>query len=137
MLRLLGAIWSDTLEHLRGCGRDRAECVAFWTGSVDAPDVVDGVVHPVHVATPDDYGIDEKWLHQLHLDLYRQRRTLRAQVHTHRGRAFHSKTDDTFPAVNVAGFLSLVVPRFARPPVRRDGSGSPSSKLMAPGDVFL
>jgi hypothetical protein len=38
---------------------------------------------------------------------------LRAQVHTHRGAAFHSPTDDRFPIVGEAGFTSLVIPHHA------------------------
>jgi hypothetical protein len=34
--------------------------------------------------------------------------------------AFHSPTDDTYPAVATAGFVSLVVGDFARPPVPLD-----------------
>ena len=42
---------------------------------------------------------------------------LAAQIHTHPCGANHSLTDDAFPAVHTAGFVSLVVPEFARPPV--------------------
>ena len=64
------------------------------------------------------YRIDPDWTHAFHVSLYRERRTMRAQTHTHVSRAFHSKTDDDWPAVNTAGFYSLVLPRFAREPLR-------------------
>jgi hypothetical protein len=35
------------------------------------------------------------------------------QVHSHPGAAFHSGTDDTWPAVRLRGYLSLVIPYFA------------------------
>ena len=38
---------------------------------------------------------------------------MRVQIHTHPGCAYHSETDDAFPAVRTEDFLSLVLPRFA------------------------
>lgn len=38
---------------------------------------------------------------------------MKAQVHTHPGDAYHSATDDRWPIVSQAGFLSIVVPFFA------------------------
>lgn len=118
MLRLRGSVWADTVAHLQTCGIDGRECVALWTGPIDEPGVVDQAVHPVHVSTCAHYRIDQEWMHAFHVSLYRERRTMRAQVHSHAGRAFHSRTDDDWPAVNSAGFYSLVVPRFARGPLR-------------------
>jgi hypothetical protein len=42
---------------------------------------------------------------------------IRVQVHTHPYEAFHSPTDDAFPILHKAGFLSLVIPNFAQGPV--------------------
>lgn len=120
MLRLRGSVWSDTVGHLRACGAKGVECVALWTGPIDEPGVVDRAVHPFHVSTRGHYRIEQQWMHAFHVSLYRERRTMRAQVHTHAGRAFHSRTDDDWPAVNTAGFHSLVVPRFARAPLRAE-----------------
>lgn len=113
MIRLAPPVWDDTLAHLRRCGRGHAECVVLWTGPIDASGVVDAALHPEHTATGLHYRLDQRWLDRLHLGLLRERRTIRAQVHTHGGAAFHSATDDAYPAVNTAGFLSLVLPRFA------------------------
>jgi hypothetical protein len=113
MIRLAAGVWDGTLEHLRQCGQGRVECAVLWTGPLDSPGLVDAALHPEHSATPRNYRIAQQWLDRLHLGLLRERRTIRAQVHTHQGAAFHSATDDRFPAVNVAGFLSLVLPRFA------------------------
>ena len=120
MIRLVRPVWDDTLELLRRCGRGHLECVVLWTGPISTPDIVDAALHPEHSATAWSYRLDPTWLHRLHVDLYQQGRTIRAQVHTHGGKAFHSATDDTYPAVNVPGFLSLVLPRFAVGRVRED-----------------
>jgi hypothetical protein len=113
MLRLVSPVWERTLEILAACGAGRDECVALWTGPLGEPDVVDRALHPSHSKTPWNYRIDSAWLHELHLSLYRERRAIRAQIHTHKGTAFHSATDDEYPAVSAAGFVSLVLPHFA------------------------
>lgn len=118
MIRLRGSVWADTIGHLRTCGERRVECAVLWTGPIDEPGIVDRAVHPIHVSTRVHYRIDQGWMHAFHVSLYRERRTMRAQTHTHASRAFHSKTDDDWPAVNTAGFHSLVLPRFARAPLR-------------------
>jgi len=74
-------------------------------------------VHPVHSATPVHYELDTRWFHQFWLALAAEQRSVRAQVHTHKLRAFHSTSDDRWPIVYTSGFLSLVVPRFAVEPV--------------------
>jgi hypothetical protein len=113
MICLAAGIWQGTLEHLRRCGQGRRECAVLWTGPLDSPTLIDAALHPDHSATPWNYRLEQRWLDRLHLGLLRERRTIRAQVHTHKGAAFHSATDDRFPAVSVAGFVSLVLPGFA------------------------
>ena len=119
-LQLAPVVWPETLDRLRECGRYDTECVVFWTSSLDAPDRIDRVVHPAHTSTPFFYEVDSAWLTRLAVELYAQRRTVRLQVHTHAGRAFHSRTDDENPLITTPAFLSLVVPRFAREPVAHD-----------------
>src|SRR5262245_3753477 len=109
------AVWAATLEHLRRCGVDR-ECVVYWTARVDEPELVVDVVHPVHTSTRWHYEVAGSWLTKFAIELYRRRQTVRAQVHTHQGAAFHSRSDDAWPLVHTPGFLSLVLPRFARDP---------------------
>lgn len=124
-LLLAPAVWLETLGCLRECGRNEAECVVFWTSSLAMPDRVDQVLHPRHTKTPYFYEVDSNWLARLAVELHAARRSVRLQVHTHAGRAFHSRTDDENPLVTTPGFLSLVIPRFARPPI------DPSSLFLA------
>lgn len=105
-----------TSRETRSCGAHR-ECVVYWTVSLDAPECVVDVVHPEHTSTPWHYEVADRWLGAFMVDLYRDRRTVRAQVHTHCDAAFHSPTDDMWPLVHTPGFLSLVLPRFAREPL--------------------
>jgi hypothetical protein len=113
MLTVPARILGRSLEHLRACGRGRAECVVYWLGRLDRPDTIDEVVHPAHTATAGGYDVDGRWLNQLWLRLARERLELRAQVHTHPGAAYHSSRDDAMAALQTEGFLSLVIPDFA------------------------
>jgi hypothetical protein len=119
VIRIRPDDWSATVEQLHRCGADR-ECVVYWCADISAPDLVTSVVHPIHRSTANCYEIDDEWLTRFWMRLYHERLLIRAQVHTHCGAAFHSRTDDAWPIVHTDGFLSLVIPRFARPPVRTD-----------------
>jgi hypothetical protein len=106
-------VWSETMAHFRRCGSGRRECVAYWTGPIGDPDVVDAAVHPVHRASAGSYELDDHWLHEFWVGLGRAQRSVRVQVHTHAYEAFHSGTDDLWPIVHVPGFVSVVIPNFA------------------------
>jgi len=112
LLRLASNILDATFETLKACGRGKHECAVYWIGS-SAEDVVDGIEHPAHLASPFGYEIDSKWLTQLWKQLAASKRSIKAQVHTHPGKAFHSAMDDDWPIVSQAGFLSIVIPNFA------------------------
>jgi len=58
--------------------------------------------------------VDDEWITRLFLDLARRDMGIRAQVHTHPTEAFHSATDDAYPAVHMPGLFSLVIPDFAQ-----------------------
>jgi hypothetical protein len=88
------------------------ECVVYWTGPA-GEDLVDRVEHPDHRAGSYGYQIDDRWLTTFSRDLALSQRSVRAQVHTHPGRAFHSETDNRWPIVAQEGFLSIVIPDFA------------------------
>jgi hypothetical protein len=101
-----------TFLELRKCGQGRTECVVYWTSRVESQDRVDEVLHPAHRSTRGSYELDDRWLTNTSFELMRRQRSIRAQVHTHPGDAFHSPTDDHYPVIAVPGFLSLVIPRF-------------------------
>ena len=69
------------------------------------------------------------------LALAAERRSIRAQVHTHPGAAYHSRTDDHYPIVAAPGLLSLVIPRFALGPVGL--AGAHLAELQADGSWVL
>lgn len=122
MKQLEKGVLEQTFEHLRSCGEGRRECVVYLTGPVDDPDVVDGVIHPRHAASVGGYDLDSEAIAEFWRDLVAQRRSIRIQVHTHPGVAFHSWRDDALALVHTPGFLSLVIPDFALGPVGFDGA---------------
>jgi proteasome lid subunit RPN8/RPN11 len=106
-----------TFGQLRACGCGRNECQALWVGPVAHPELISRLVHPAHSASPVGFQLDEAWLTSFWLDMAREGLSVRVQVHTHPGAAYHSATDDAFPMVHSPGFLSLVIPNFGLGPV--------------------
>ena len=107
---------------LRMCGDSGWECVVLWAVS-RGPDASAGrvarVFHPQHGTSRYLYEVNAAELFQIGETLLREQLKLVAQVHTHPGSSFHSGRDDAGPAIHSPGFVSLVVPNFAR-----DGLGA-------------
>jgi hypothetical protein len=122
LLRLSEGLLEATFAQLRNCGDGRRECVCYWAGPTDDPALVDGLLHPIHVGHRGYYEVDGDWINHTWLKLAKSRETIRAQIHTHAGRAFHSHLDNDFPIVQTDGFLSLVIPAFAEGDVGLDGA---------------
>jgi hypothetical protein len=121
-LRVAPGVLETSFECLRRCGAGERECVVVWTGPQSEPEYVDGVIQPKHTATPCLYDIDDIWIGEFWQQLAAEGRTVRAQVHTHPHSAYHSPRDDVLSLVHLAGYLSLVLPRFACGPVGLEGS---------------
>jgi proteasome lid subunit RPN8/RPN11 len=117
MKQLAKGVLEHTFEHLRSCGGGRRECVVYLTGPVEQLDIVDGVVHPLHTASSAGYELDSDAIARLWLELANERWSIRVQVHTHPGSAYHSSRDDRLALIHTPGFLSLVIPNFALGPV--------------------
>jgi proteasome lid subunit RPN8/RPN11 len=103
----------QSLSTMRRCGGGRRECVLFWAARASDTSRVILVEHPAHTATRDGYSVDGNWLTQLWERMATDDTRVVAQVHTHPGVAFHSRTDDAFPALSTPGFVSVVIPRYA------------------------
>jgi hypothetical protein len=113
MLTLAPGVLNTTFEHLRRCGANERECVVVWVAPIERPDYIGEVLHPAHLASAVHCDFDPVWIGKLWLDLDRRRRTVRAQVHSHPGSAYHSARDDQFPLIHTPGFVSVVIPNFA------------------------
>jgi len=103
----------ETYLRLRSCGQRRRECHLYWVASWNDPHRIIRVVHPAHAATMVSVEIDMAWMNAFFLELADRNECIRVQVHSHPGAAFHSGTDDCWPAIRTPGFLSLVIPDFA------------------------
>jgi proteasome lid subunit RPN8/RPN11 len=112
LLRLASDVVQKTFATLRECGCGDCECVVYWIGPSEA-DVVNGVEHPIHRRSPFGYEINDRWLMDFWKRLAASKHSVKAQVHTHPGEAFHSATDDNWPIVSQEGFHSIVIPDFA------------------------
>ena len=121
-MQIAEGVLEETFEHLRACGAGRAECVVYLTGPVEDPAFIDGVVHPRHSASSAGYDLDSAAIADLWRDLADSGRSIRMQVHTHPGAAYHSSRDDALALVHTPGFLSLVIPNFALGAVGLDGA---------------
>lgn len=115
--RISARIVEATFAQFRECGLGRAECQVLWIGPWSDPFAVTELIHPEHLAHRGGFAVTDTWITCLFVDLADRAMGIRAQVHTHPAEAFHSTTDDTFPAVHTPGLLSLVIPDFACGPV--------------------
>lgn len=112
LIRLTRDVVCRTFRILQDCGRGECECAVYWAGPTEE-DLVDRIEHPIHKRSAFGYEIQDNWLTELCKRLAESRRSVKVQVHTHPGEAFHSATDDRWPIVSQAGFLSIVIPDFA------------------------
>jgi hypothetical protein len=106
-------LFEETFHRLRACGQRRYECQVLWISPWAEPSVITAVAHPEHSAHAFGFELDSSWVTSFWKRLARDETGIRCQVHTHAGRAFHSETDDRWPIVHTAGFLSLVIPKLA------------------------
>lgn len=120
LLKLGEGLLEETFATLRGCGDGSRECVVYWAGPVDEPHLVDRVIHPEHIGEPDYYELEQEWLNWIWSHLRAEHIQIRAQVHTHGRRAFHSTLDDEYPFLQTEGFSSLVIPNYGTGPVSLD-----------------
>jgi hypothetical protein len=113
MYRLPRRMIDETFTTLRSCGAGERECQLFWASAWIDPPGLTHVIHPKHYSNAHGSALDTAWISKFWVDLADHDLGVRVQVHTHPGEAFHSQTDDAFPLVHEAGFLSLVIPDFA------------------------
>lgn len=103
-----------TLELLRKAGSRGREGIVLWLGyRTDQHIQVTDAYQPHHTSKADMFHITPAGMIALHDELRQRRRMVAAQVHTHPGRAYHSKADDRWAIVRHVGALSLVIPNFA------------------------
>ena len=113
MYRLPRRMLDETFATFRSCGAGKRECQLYWVSPWNDPLKLVEVVHPEHLSSRYALSIDSSWINAFWNNLADRGLGVRVQVHTHPGEAFHSTTDDAYPLIHQAGFLSLVIPDFA------------------------
>ncbi|MEH0292493.1 hypothetical protein V6R98_09820 [Agrobacterium sp. CCNWLW71] len=127
-IRCAPGIWNQVLGELERRGGDRHEAGAFLLGMIsgDKRCILSAVYYDDLDPAAYDSGVCI-----LHGDAFsrlwaicRSRGlTVVADVHTHPGEAGQSGSDRTNPMVARAGHVALIVPNFARSPVRMSEVG--------------
>jgi hypothetical protein len=117
MYQLPRRMIEETFAIFRSCGENLRECQLYWLSSWVDPLQLVAVAHPKHSSSAYALQIESGWISSFWEDLSARGLGVRVQVHTHPYEAFHSLTDDAYPLLGDAGFLSLVIPDFAMGPV--------------------
>jgi len=113
------SVRKETERHFRECGRGSRECLVFWTSSDGGDEIrIARSIHPPHDSTAVTTDLTGAQVCSLNMDLVDHGDRVVVQLHTHPGRAFHSQRDDELALVQTNGFLSIVVPNFAREGIR-------------------
>jgi proteasome lid subunit RPN8/RPN11 len=108
---------AQTISILQIAGDRLEERVVLWlasASSVREPIVITEVHEPQQITDIDFFKIPPESMRALMAYLRASRLKIVAQVHSHPGKAFHSKADDKWAIVRHLGALSIVLPKFAR-----------------------
>lgn len=109
--------------YLREAGRQGHEAFVLFSGVVLPPTAtIRSVVYPPQKAVSDGNGgvgvyVTGQSLFEIARWAARRNEILLGQMHSHPGRAFHSRTDDAYPLVSLPGAFSVVAPNFCRMPI--------------------
>ncbi|TAV76227.1 Mov34/MPN/PAD-1 family protein [Rhizobium leguminosarum] len=114
-LSISKSLIQETINRLQVGGRRQEERAVLWLArqTVQVPVPVAEVYEPEQVTDVDYFRLPPASMQALNAYLRTRRLRIAAQVHTHPGRAYHSKVDDEWAFVRHEGALSLVLPHFA------------------------
>lgn len=109
-------IWEETLSSLSKYRAKKSECLVFWGGIVGASGevVITSLLRPNHTYQGWRVQLTSSEMKNLLRALRNRDEKLMVQIHSHPGEAFHSPGDDDLATSFHNGFLSIVVPNFAK-----------------------
>lgn len=121
-LRIPRAVIDASEAFLRDRGALEHEGTALWTGRPATDGWVDiaRLVIPEQVAVTTEFGCHVELTPEAHYtlpDLLEPGELYYVRIHSHPGRAYHSRTDDSNHVITQEGALSIVVPDFAKAPI--------------------
>lgn len=121
-INLPKTVLMETVGALRDYGQRGCEGLVLWVGGIHGRSAsITAALVPPQQSINDENGVgyflDSQTMFSINRLLSERQLRLLAQVHSHPGRAYHSRTDDLYAIVTTEGGLSLVVPDFAVGPV--------------------
>lgn len=110
-------LWSQLIRDLARTGEGRKESGAFLLGQLTPERKVTEYLLYSDVA-PDSQHVDYVLLRGRHMarvwdECENKRLKVVADVHTHPGAPFQSRSDRANPIISVSGHIALIVPNFA------------------------
>lgn len=112
MLRISKILLQESLDRLKSS--TVKEKVLIWFGEKQLDEsIVLEVFEPMQIATSNYFEIPIEGIQEIIDKVKKEKRIVVAQIHTHPGYAFHSKTDDKMAIPRHEGAYSLVLPSFA------------------------
>lgn len=111
MLLISSTSIDETLAKLQAGGLRNEERAVLWLARRTTGNVLE-VYEPEQITNVDYFRLPPSSMQALRGYLRARRLCIAAQIHTHPGRAYHSKVDDEWAFVRHEGALSLVLPRF-------------------------
>lgn len=137
-----------TQQHFRKVGQKSMEAIGYWTGTfADRDAKVMDALFPSKFAKKRSASwghtkVDLDTAFRVAQEIRRREQYLLVQLHTHPLEAFHSWVDDQYPISHRLGFVSIVIPHFARYPMDDQGTwkvyeylGAGSWRALGPDEV--
>lgn len=108
-------IIKKTKTVLVEAGKHRNEGLVFWSGTLNGDCAnIKTVICPKNIATSVSATLSNEGVAYIHNTIRKNNEFLFAQVHSHPGIAFHSKSDNCEAISYKTGFISIVVPYFGK-----------------------
>ena len=113
-------VLDDSQRYLRDFGGKRFEGYMCWSGTLlnESTASVRSCIYPKEYKSSNfrgvHAGLDLLVAFEMGNQAYAKKEFLLVQLHTHGFEAFHSPTDNTYPISHKVGFISIVIPFFAR-----------------------
>ena len=117
------AITEACIAALRPCLateiQNGREGIAYLLGLSDGTTtVVCSAIRPQARTTPTSFGVDSPAMATVVRAAVRSGLHVVGQIHTHPGRAYHSRGDETGAQIAYTGYVSIVLPDYGPPPAK-------------------
>ena len=112
-IKLPYPIMEETLKFFTDYGLYNVEACAIWVGKeLENIFEIKEVWFPEQKNTMISYYISDIEVHNINVELNKNRYSAIAQLHTHPGDAFHSSVDEEHTILSLPGSFSIVIPDY-------------------------